>query len=106
MFNFQTLIRINFYFFRFYGEYREQYSLSSNFETRIRNEANAWLKEYLAKEFNPFLKSMGGWEDIHDYMRSVKFNSVAADNLGALATTVGVAVAVAGFGALIKKSMS
>ena len=49
---------------------------------------------------------MGGWEDIHDYKKSVKFNAVAADNLGALATTVGVAVAVAGFGALIRKSMS
>lgn len=96
---------LSFCLFRFYREYRDRYDLNSNFESSIRNESNAWLKEYLAKEFNSFLESMGGWDDIHDYKSSVKFNATVSDNIGIL-STVGVAMAVAGVGVLLTKSLS
>jgi len=91
---------------KFYNEYRNHYELNNDFEDRIRSESHGWLKEYLAKNFNPFLQSMGGWDDIHDYKSSVNFSASVSDSMGTLARTVGVAVAVAGVSALLKRSFS
>ena len=51
----------------FYDQYHQRYSIDSDFECQVRQEAHKWLKKYLIKSFVPFLREMGGWDDIHDY---------------------------------------
>jgi len=52
---------------RFYDQYHQRYSIDSDFESQVRRETHKWLKKYLIKSFVPFLREMGGWDDIHDY---------------------------------------
>ena len=82
----------------FYDQYHQRYSIDSDFEGQVRKETHKWLKKYLIKSFVPFLREMGGWDDIHDYH---KYHTT--DNSGMFAKVAMVGLAAAMFGGLLNR---
>ena len=78
---------------RFYDDKHQRYSIDSDFESKVRTETHKWLKKYLIKSFVPFLREMGGWDDIHDYHKyhTTDSNGMLA-KLGLAAAGVGLAL--------------
>merc|ERR1711931_622261 len=83
---------------RFYNQYHQRYSIDSDFESQVRRETHKWLKKYLIKSFVPFLREMGGWDDIHDYH---KYHTT--DSGGTFAKVAMVGLATAGLVGLLNR---
>lgn len=76
------------------------YNIDQGLERQIRQEAHMWLKEYLVKNFIPFLEEMGGWADIHDYYR---YHTSDPSSGGMLAKVAMVGLAAVAFSGLINR---